>query len=117
MTTSQPAKDGSLVEELIRPEREGSANLSLARAVIKPGQQTLRHYHATAEEVYYVLSGEGVIAVGGYRRRVGPGDAILIRPGAEHSALCLSEEPLVILCACSPPYQDADTVVTDEVLA
>jgi len=112
----QKALDGSLVEELIRPDQESSRNLSLARAVIEPGQRTWRHHHRTSEEIYYVLAGEGVVAVGALQHRVEPGSSVLIPAGAEHCATCLSEEPLVILCCCSPPYQDVDTVVTEEVL-
>lgn len=105
--------DGSRVLELIRPEREGARNLSLARAVIEPGRSTLRHRHRVAEEVYYVLAGAGTLEVAARIERVGPGDARLIPAGAEHRATCLGAEPLVILCACAPPYRDEDTELTE----
>ena len=57
--------DGSAVTELVRPERGGSGNLSVAEAVIEPGQRTLRHVHRESDEVYYVLSGKGDVSVGG----------------------------------------------------
>jgi mannose-6-phosphate isomerase-like protein (cupin superfamily) len=81
-----------------------------------PGQSTWRHHHRVSEEIYYVLAGAGVVAVGAKQHQVEPSSAVLIPAGMEHSATCLSEEPLVILCCCSPPYQDEDTVVTEEVL-
>lgn len=105
--------DGSRVLELIRPEREGARNLSLARAVIEPGRSTLRHRHRGSEEVYYVLAGEGTLEIAARIERVGPGDARLIPAGAEHRATCLGAEPLVILCACAPPYRDEDTELTE----
>jgi mannose-6-phosphate isomerase-like protein (cupin superfamily) len=38
---------------------------------------------------------------------VGPGDAILISPGAWHSIM--AREPLRFLCCCAPPYSHEDT--------
>lgn len=107
--------DGSRIWELIRPEREGAQNLSLARAVIEPGKSTLRHRHHTSEEIYYVLSGEGALEIGAVIERVGPGDARLIPAGNEHRVTCIGAEPLVILCVCAPPYQHSDTELTEPV--
>jgi len=107
--------DGSRVVALVRPEREGSGNLSLARATVGPGRSTHRHRHGQSEEIYYVLQGEGALEIAARIERVRPGDARLIPAGAEHRITCMSEEPLVILCACSPPYQDDDTELTEPV--
>jgi len=107
--------DGSRVLELIRPEREGSVHLSLARATVEPGRTTYWHRHARSEEIYYVLRGVGLLEVEAKRREAAPGEAHLIPVGAEHRITCLSTEPLVILCACSPPYSDDDTQVTQPV--
>ncbi len=109
--------DGSRILELIRPEREGSENLSLARATVEPGASTLRHRHTKAEEIYYVLQGEGALEIGGAVERVEPGDARLIPPGAEHRITAMGTEPLVMLCACSPPYEHDDTEITEPVQA
>jgi len=119
MSDDQPTYttlDGSLIRELVRPERQGSRNLSLAEATIAPGQSTIRHRHRESEEIYVVLAGEGVIEVAARLQRVGVGDAVLIPPGAEHRATCMSETPLRLLCACSPPYQHEDTELTEGVL-
>lgn len=109
--------DGSHIRELVRPEREGSENLSLARATIEPGASTLRHRHGETEEIYYVLRGDGALEIGGVVERVGAGDARLIRPGVEHRISAVGPEPLVILCACSPPYTHDDTEITEPVQA
>ncbi len=107
--------DSSRILELIRPEREGSRNLSLARAVVESGRSTIRHRHHKSEEVYYILSGEGALEIGARIERVAHGDARLIPPGVEHRVTCVGPEPLVILCACSPPYSDEDTELTEAV--
>jgi len=104
--------DGSLIEELVRPE-DGSENLSLARATVAPGQRTRRHLHHSSDEVYYVLEGSGVVTVGEEEHRVSPGQAVFIPAGTEHFAEA-GQEGLVLLCCCSPPYRHEDTTVTEE---
>jgi mannose-6-phosphate isomerase-like protein (cupin superfamily) len=96
-------KDGSTIRELMH-----AANQSLAEATLSPGRQTQRHYHAESEELYYLLSGEGEMEVEGERSAVGPGDAILIPPGAWHQ-ITAGDSELRFLCCCAPGYSDADT--------
>src|SRR5215510_13806833 len=96
-------KDGSTIRELLR-----AANQSLAEATLSPGQQTERHYHAASEEFYYVVAGQGEMEIDGERASVGPGDAILIPPGAWHQITAADSE-LRFLCCCAPAYQHADT--------
>ena len=72
-------KDGSTIREYFHSERQ-----SLAEASLEPGLETQRHYHALSEEIYLVLEGGGDLEVDGDRRSVGPGDAVLIPPGAWH---------------------------------
>lgn len=105
--------DGSWIRELVRPEREGSRQLSLAEATVAPGQATHRHRHRQSEEIYYVLAGEGVVEVAARRWAVAAGDSVLIPAGAEHCALNVGTAPLRLLCACSPPYQHDDTELTE----
>jgi mannose-6-phosphate isomerase-like protein (cupin superfamily) len=97
-------KDGSTIRELMPAE-----NQSLAEATLAPGQQTQRHYHAGSEELYYLVSGEGVMEIDGERSPVGPGDAILIPPGAWHQITATGSTELRFLCCCAPGYSDADT--------
>lgn len=102
-------KDGSTIRVLLDAELGGTANQSLAEAWLEPGQATQRHYHARSEELYVLLDGEGELEVDGERARVGPGDAILIPPGALHQIWADGDAPLRFLCCCAPPYSDEDT--------
>jgi len=104
LSSAQPftTKDGSTIREL-----HHSAMQSLAEAMLAAGQATQRHHHARSEEIYFVLAGEGDLEVDGEERRVGAGEAVLIPPGAPHSIRAVGE--LRFLCACAPPYSDADT--------
>jgi mannose-6-phosphate isomerase-like protein (cupin superfamily) len=45
--------------------------------------------------------------IDGETRVVGPGDAILIPPGAWHQIAALDE--MRFLCCCAPPYSHDDT--------
>jgi mannose-6-phosphate isomerase-like protein (cupin superfamily) len=101
-------KDGSTIRVLLAREAGGAANQSLAEASLVDGQATERHYHAATEEIYFVLEGRGEMEVDGARRDVGPGDAILIPPGAWHE-LRAAGGPMRFLCCCAPPYRHEDT--------
>ena len=95
--------DGSTIRELMR-----AANQTLAEATLAPGRQTERHYHAASEELYYVLDGEGEMEIDNEHSAVGPGDAILIPPGAWHQ-ITAGDAELRFLCCCAPGYEHEDT--------
>jgi mannose-6-phosphate isomerase-like protein (cupin superfamily) len=95
-------KDGSEIREFHHTPAQ-----SLAEASLASGRSTQRHYHAASEEIYFVLEGEGDLDVDGELRRLRPGDAALIPPGAWHEITAAS--PLRFLCCCVPPYRDEDT--------
>jgi mannose-6-phosphate isomerase-like protein (cupin superfamily) len=101
--------DGSTIRVLLDARLGGARNQSLAEATLSPGQATQRHYHAETEEIYVVLAGGGEMEVDGDRSRVGPGDAVLIPPGAWHQLRADESGELRFLCCCAPRYRDADT--------
>jgi mannose-6-phosphate isomerase-like protein (cupin superfamily) len=47
--------------------------------------------------------------IDGAQAEVGPGQAILIPPGARHQIRAGRERPLRFLCCCAPPYSHEDT--------
>jgi mannose-6-phosphate isomerase-like protein (cupin superfamily) len=96
-------KDGSTIREYLHTARQ-----SLAEATLEPGQATGRHYHGASEEIYLLLAGGGVLEVDGEERQVGPGDAVLITPGAWHT-LRAGPDGARLLCVCVPPYAHDDT--------
>ena len=101
--------DGSTIRVLLDRAAGGAANQSLAEATVGAGGATRRHYHAESEEIYVLLEGRGEMEVDGERRRVGPGDAVLIPPGAWHEIRANADGELRFLCCCAPPYADEDT--------
>lgn len=100
-------KDGSTIRSLLDRSNAPVTHQSLAEATLPTGGQTERHYHKLSEEIYYLLSGTGVIEINGESRDVSPGDAILIPAGAWHQIR--AKQPLQFLCCCSPPYSHDDT--------
>lgn len=97
-------KDGSSIREL-----HHTAAQSLAEATLEPGEATQRHYHRDAEEIYFVVKGSGELEVDGDVKRIRPGDAVLIPPGAWHQLENNGTSELRILCCCVPPYRHEDT--------
>jgi mannose-6-phosphate isomerase-like protein (cupin superfamily) len=95
-------KDGSTIRELHHTGAQ-----SLAEARLEPGRATERHYHAQTEEIYFLLEGTGEMELDGERRRVEPGDAVLIPPGTWHQITAV--DALRFLCCCVPPYAHEDT--------
>lgn len=101
--------DGSTIRVLLDARAGGAVKQSLAEAALAPGQATRRHYHARTEEIYVVLAGVGEMEVDEERAPVGPGDAVLIPPGARHQIRACGAEELRFLCCCAPAYSDEDT--------
>lgn len=99
--------DGSTIRELLNVVHPPTRNQSLAEASIAAGEATVRHYHRVAEEIYFILTGTARMEIDGEEREVGPGDAILIPPGARHQIA--AHDDLRLLCCCAPPYRHDDT--------
>jgi mannose-6-phosphate isomerase-like protein (cupin superfamily) len=70
--------------------------LVFRKRALKPGSAI--GYHLQKEdEIYYVLSGRGIMTIDGKRFDVGPGTAILTRPGSSHGLRQTGPEDLVIM--------------------
>jgi mannose-6-phosphate isomerase-like protein (cupin superfamily) len=109
LAAQQPftTKDGSTIRSILDRTNAPVQSQSLAEAQVPAGTATQRHYHKLSEEFYFILEGRGLIEIDGEERQVGPGDAILIPPGAWHTIT--AGETLRFLCCCAPPYAHEDT--------
>lgn len=58
--------------------------LRVSQVVMEPAGRSDPHVHPDAEQLYIVLAGEMGVRVGGEALRLGPGEAVLIRPGERH---------------------------------
>ena len=55
-----------------------------ARITLKPGDTNNMHIHKDAEQVYFIIKGEGVVQVGEEREKVSAGDAIFLPENVPH---------------------------------
>jgi|SRR6187549_2552182 len=70
--------------------------LAFRKRVLHPGAAI--GYHLQKEdEVYYILSGTGVMQMNGAEFAVKPGDGILTRPGSSHGLKQTGKEDLVLM--------------------
>ena len=106
--------DGSRIRELAGPSWTAARNQSLAEATVPPGGQTVQHLHRESEEIYYFTSGSGRMRLGDFESEVEAGDCVVIPPGTPHKLWADHGAPLVLLCACAPPYSDADTEMLED---
>ena len=68
------------------------------KRALKPGSG-IGYHEQKEDEVYYVLSGKGVMTLDDKPVDVGPGTAVLTRPGSSHGLKQVGSEDLVIMIA------------------
>jgi len=107
-----PTPEGELVDRHTVPPPPGKVRISdlsmppevsclrtiqfVHHAFIPPGQihAPEPHLHPDAEEIFYVVAGQGEFRLGDESHPVGPGDAIYIAPGVLHELRNVGKEPL-----------------------
>ena len=70
--------------------------LVFRKRALKPGSG-IGYHEQKEDEIYYVLGGHGSMTIDGKPFDVGPGDAILTRPGSSHGLKQVGAEDLVIM--------------------
>ena len=101
-------RHGSVIRPLVDRTTSDITQCSLAEELLPPGHSVTPHYHATTEEIYYVLEGAGVMRVGDETAEVGPGDAIYIPKGSVHTLANTGETPMRIVLVCGPAFSRDD---------
>jgi mannose-6-phosphate isomerase-like protein (cupin superfamily) len=82
---------------LIDRTKGPSLRLTTGYTTVYPNGTTTGHAHDDMEEVYFFVSGEGVMVVGDDEFPVKAGDALYVPPGAYHTTYQTGLYPLVIL--------------------
>jgi mannose-6-phosphate isomerase-like protein (cupin superfamily) len=96
------------VIELVTPVLTRSKNIGLAYVEVDPGKESPEHFHRKTEEVYYFISGSGLMTVDGQESPVGPGDSVYIPIGSRHKIKNMSINKLCFISADAPPYDPED---------
>lgn len=109
------AGDGTLLRELLHPDKQSIAvRYSLAHAIVPVGQTSFPH-SLTTSEVYYILSGQGEMHIDDECQTVEAGDTVYIPPQAKQFIQNTGTEPLVFVCIVDPAWRQADeTIYADE---
>lgn len=95
---------GGLVKRLIHPTTTGSKNIGMGIVYVNPGEKLPPHRHDN-EEAYFVIQGTGYMTIEDYDEEINltPNLSVFIPEGKEHFTLNNGNEPLVMICALSPP--------------
>jgi quercetin dioxygenase-like cupin family protein len=73
----------------------------MGHTTIFPGGEVPGHAHSQ-EEIYFIVSGQGIMEIDQERTDVGPGNYIAIRPEQWHSLSNNSDKELVMLFCYAP---------------
>jgi mannose-6-phosphate isomerase-like protein (cupin superfamily) len=99
---------GSEIRPLIDRTTSPVTQCSLAEETLPPGKSVTPHHHEVLEEVYYILSGTGVMTIGDERREVSAGDAIYIPRLQRHTLTNTGDEEMKLLLICGPAFYFED---------
>lgn len=91
----------------VAPEVNGAKRFSGGVVDLPPGQGHSRHNHPGAEEIIFVISGEGEQMVETPEgvpvvRKVGPGCTVLVPEDRFHSTLNTGDKPMQLFVVYSP---------------
>ncbi len=75
---------------------------------LPPGSVIGQHPHVSDEEIYFIISGSGIMVVDGEERLVGPGSAILTLSGSAHGIRNEGPEALRMFVACATAVSQSD---------
>lgn len=93
----------ALSKAIVTPDTVGSRFFDHRISSYEPGAHVESHVHAVQEQIYHVMSGEGLLILDGERRLVRANDVTYIPPGVVHEFHCTGTDPLVFLVITSPP--------------
>jgi len=106
------AGDATRLRELLHPSRNYpfGGRYSLAHASVAVGQASVGHRLKT-DEVYYILSGQGIMHVDADSTPVAQGDVVEIPPGSIQWIENIGPDDLVFLCIVDPAWRAEDEEV------
>lgn len=88
------------VQWVITRARGGAEKTVFGITTFPPGSRHDIHRHPNAEEVEYLLEGEGIARIGDADIRMGPGDVVVARTGEAHGFWNTSEAENAVLIWC-----------------
>lgn len=86
-------------------DRTESVTSEVFMVRLNAGQAPPLHKHEDTEQVFYIISGRGMLEIKGVGEHMAcsPGDVVRIPPGTWHRVHCQGDKPLGYLCVdCFP---------------
>ncbi|MEW9550574.1 cupin domain-containing protein [Nonomuraea sp. NPDC050783] len=97
------AFDWGSIKWFVTPSAVPGAASTLGEVIVNPGKGHARHNHPDAEEIIYVISGEGRQTVGdGAEFPIREGDTVHIPTGVYHSTYNTTWRPLRLIVTYTP---------------
>ncbi len=107
------AGDGSILREILHPDKTNlRISYSLAHAKVLPDRKTKPH-KLKSSEVYYIISGRGLMHIDEDTFEVGPKSTVYIPPNSVQYIENTENSELVFLCLVDPAWRDEDEEVLD----
>ena len=105
------AGDGSILNELLHPDKAKILiRYSLAHATVVAGQKT-RPHKLKSSEVYYVMTGRGLMHIDQESFKVGPDCAVYVPPNSVQYIENTGNSILKFLCIVDPAWREEDEEV------
>lgn len=95
--------DWGVLKWMVTPDVTGAERMSCGVVQLEPGKGHERHNHPNAEEMLYVVRGEGEQEIGDETRDIQAGDMLYIPKGVYHGTINTGWEPLVLIAVYAPP--------------
>jgi mannose-6-phosphate isomerase-like protein (cupin superfamily) len=89
----EPSKGSRLRYKILFDKKHGNTGEGVAIYSVAPNTHYTRHFHGDPE-IYYIVSGHGIMNVQDSEYEVNPGSALYIGPGVVHGIDNLGDEPL-----------------------
>ncbi|MDD4127802.1 MAG: cupin domain-containing protein [Methanomicrobium sp.] len=109
------AGDNCLLCELFHPKNFQSKDIlldySIVHAIVPFGEKSVPHRLNKSSEVYYILSGEGLMHINSETNLLTSGCLVYIPPGSVQYIENMGESDLVFLAIVNPPWEESDEEV------
>lgn len=79
----EKGKYGRLID-LLKGSKYANTDYSVGIRKIKPGENSPEHSHKECDELYYIISGTGVIEIENQSKEIKQGDIVIIPQKASH---------------------------------
>ena len=89
--------DPGIIRRILLGEEQLPGSVRLSHALLAPGQRVTPHRHDQLFEIFYLISGDGVLSVEGNDTPIHAGSCFVIEPGEEHALMNSGEMDMTLL--------------------